>query len=165
MPRGMEIGFGPGDFVLDGDRATLPKKVAEPPPRFSVHVYCSQTAGWIKMALGMKVDLGLHDIVLGGNPAPSPLRGTAPNFWPMFIAAKRGAVPLGRGSWIPNRHRTQCGQGRGPWSTCVPSFIWIHPTVWPPIHQRCRQTARAGQSTDRQRSDSIGRTVLQTVAQ
>ena len=27
----MEVGLSPGDFVLDGDRALLPKKVAEPP--------------------------------------------------------------------------------------------------------------------------------------
>jgi len=27
----MELGLGPGDFVLDGDPAALPKKEAEPP--------------------------------------------------------------------------------------------------------------------------------------
>jgi len=27
----------------------------------------------------------------------------------------------------PGPHLTQCGQGRG-----LPSFILIHPTVWPP---------------------------------
>ena len=26
MPLGMEVGFGPGDFVLDGDPAPLPKR-------------------------------------------------------------------------------------------------------------------------------------------
>jgi len=32
MPLGMEVGLGPGDFVLDGDPAPLsPKKRAEPP--------------------------------------------------------------------------------------------------------------------------------------
>jgi len=30
MPLDMEEGLGPGDFVLDGDRAPLPKKGAEP---------------------------------------------------------------------------------------------------------------------------------------
>jgi len=32
MPLGMEVGLGPDDFVLDGDRDTapLPKKGAEP---------------------------------------------------------------------------------------------------------------------------------------
>ena len=27
----MEVGLGPGDFVLDGDPDPLPKKAAEPP--------------------------------------------------------------------------------------------------------------------------------------
>jgi len=31
MPLGMDVGLGPGDFVLDGDPAPLPKKAAEPP--------------------------------------------------------------------------------------------------------------------------------------
>jgi len=31
MPLGMEVGFGPGDFVLDGEPAPLPKKGTEPP--------------------------------------------------------------------------------------------------------------------------------------
>jgi len=37
MSRGMELGIGPGDFVLDGDPAPLPQKGergAEPPPNF-----------------------------------------------------------------------------------------------------------------------------------
>jgi len=43
----------------------------------------------------------------------------------------------------------------GPRPTCVPSFILIHPTVWP---QCTNVTDRTGQDrqTDRQRSDSIG---------
>ena len=59
----------------------------------------------------------------------------------------------------------------GPRPTCMPSFILIHLTVWPQYtnrptlqRERDRQTDRqTGQ--DRQRSDRIGRTVLQTVAQ
>ena len=51
--RGM--GLGPGYIVLDWDPAPLPKKGAEPPPQFSAHFYCGQTAGCIKMALGMEV--------------------------------------------------------------------------------------------------------------
>jgi len=31
MPLGMHVGLSPGDFVLDGDPVTLPKKGAEPP--------------------------------------------------------------------------------------------------------------------------------------
>jgi len=30
MPLGMEVGLGPGDFLLDGNPAPLPKKGTEP---------------------------------------------------------------------------------------------------------------------------------------
>jgi len=49
MTLGTEVGLGPGDIVLDGDPA-LPKKGHN--PYFSAHVFCGQTAGWIKMPLG-----------------------------------------------------------------------------------------------------------------
>jgi len=32
MSLGIELGLGPGDFVLDGDPAVLHQKGAEPPP-------------------------------------------------------------------------------------------------------------------------------------
>ena len=35
MSLSMEIGLGPGDFVLDGDPAPLPKKGAKTSPKFS----------------------------------------------------------------------------------------------------------------------------------
>jgi len=38
MPLDMEKGLGPGDFVLDGDPATFPKKGAELP--FSIFGPC-----------------------------------------------------------------------------------------------------------------------------
>jgi len=50
----MEIGLSPGDFVLHGDPA-LPSQKGGGAPQFSTHVYCGQTAGWIKMALVMEV--------------------------------------------------------------------------------------------------------------
>jgi len=50
---------------------------------------------------------------------------------------------------------------RGPRPTCTPSFILIRPTVWP---QCTNVTGSTDRQTDRQRTDSIGRTVLQTVA-
>jgi len=34
MVLGMEVGLSPGDFVLDGDLASLPKEGSEPPPNF-----------------------------------------------------------------------------------------------------------------------------------
>jgi len=33
-------------------------------PHFVAHVYCGQTAGWIKMPLGSEVGLNAGDIVL-----------------------------------------------------------------------------------------------------
>ena len=59
----------PKAFVLDGDRATPPQKRGGA-PKFSAHVYCGQTAAWIKMPLGTEVGLGTGDFVLDGNPAP-----------------------------------------------------------------------------------------------
>jgi len=49
----------------------------------------------------------------------------------------------------------------GPSSTCMPSCILIRPTIWP---QYTNVTDRQDRQ-DKQRSDSRGRTVLQTVAQ
>jgi len=50
-------------------------------------------AAWIKMSLGMEVDLSPGDFILDGDPAPPPQKGESgqspQNFWPMFIAAKR----------------------------------------------------------------------------
>jgi len=36
------------------------------------HVYCRQTAGWIKMPFGMEVRLGPNHIVLDGGTQLSP---------------------------------------------------------------------------------------------
>jgi len=69
MPLGMEVGLGPGDFVFDGDPARPRKKATPIPTQFLAHVYCGQTAGWMKMPLGTEVDLGPGHIVLDGVPA------------------------------------------------------------------------------------------------
>ena len=67
-----------------------------------------------------------------------------------------GCAPLGRGAntmWP------------GPRPSCMPSFIFIRPTVWP---QCTNVTDRQTDRQDRQRGqriDSIGRTVLHMVAQ
>jgi len=85
MPLGMEVNLSPGDVVLDG--------VAAPPPykghslQFSVHVYCGQTAGWMKTPLGTVVDLSPGHIVLDGDPAP-PRKGHSsptPLFGPCLL--------------------------------------------------------------------------------
>jgi len=50
----------------------------------------------------------------------------------------------------------------GPRPTSVPSFVLIHPTVWP---QYTNVSDGQDRQTERQWSDSIGRTGLQNVAQ
>jgi len=55
-PHGMELGLGPGDFLIDGDSVPLHKK-GQSLPIFTV-------------PLGTEVGLSLGDIVLDGNPAP-----------------------------------------------------------------------------------------------
>jgi len=71
-----------------GPSSPYPKKVHS--PQFSVHVYCGQTAAWIKTSLGMEVGLVPGHIMMDGDPTPPPQKGkTAPNFRPMFVVAKR----------------------------------------------------------------------------
>ena len=49
-------GLGPGHIVLDGERGpSSPPPTRGQSPQFLAHVYCGQTAGWIKMPLGTKV--------------------------------------------------------------------------------------------------------------
>ena len=63
-----------------GTQLPPPQKGAET-PKFSAHMYCGQTAGCIKMQLGMEVGLSPGDFVLDGDPVhPSPKRGRSPQF-------------------------------------------------------------------------------------
>jgi len=55
MTLGTDVGLRPGDFVLDGDSAPLPKNGGNHSPQSSALVYCSQTAAWIKMPLCTEV--------------------------------------------------------------------------------------------------------------
>ena len=112
MPRGMEVGIGPDDIVLDEDPAPLANKGAEPPPQFLAHVYCGQMSGWIKMALGMEVGLSPSDIVLDEDPAlPSPKRGGSPS--PIF-----GPFPLWPNDWM-HQDATWYGGRHRPRRHCV----------------------------------------------
>jgi len=88
MPLGMEVDFGPGDFVFDEDPATPIKNGTPTHTQFLAHVYCAQTAGWIKVPFGTEVNVGSGDVVLNGVAVP-PKRDTAPSFRFMSIVAKR----------------------------------------------------------------------------
>jgi len=75
------MGLSPGDFRTLCYIGTQPRsQKGGGAPQFSSHVYCGQTAGWIKMSLGMEVGLGPSHIVLDGDPAPLPKMGQTPNF-------------------------------------------------------------------------------------
>jgi len=52
-------------------------------------MYCGRTVGWIKMKLGTEIGLGPGHIVLDGVPGSSSPKGTAPDFRPMSVVAKR----------------------------------------------------------------------------
>ena len=101
-----------------------------------------------------RVERGLHltPSRLGWGLAPYQVAS-----WPMQPFDRKlggGCAPLWEGELGP--HLTQCGQGRGLPACQVSSW-----SVQPFDHSaRTLQTDR----TDKQRTDSIGRTVLQTVA-
>ena len=55
----------------------LPSQKGGGAPKFSAHVYCGQTAGWIIIALGMEVGLSPGDVVLDRDLATLPKGGGA----------------------------------------------------------------------------------------
>jgi len=64
-----------------GTQRPLPKKGDS--PQYLAHVYCGQTARWIKIPRGTEVGLNPGDIVLGcirWEPSSSPKRSTALQF-------------------------------------------------------------------------------------
>jgi len=69
---------------------SLPKKGGVA-PQFSAHVYCGQTAEWIKMPLGTEVVLAQTTLCYMGTQLPSQKTGRnpVPNFRPMSIVVKR----------------------------------------------------------------------------
>ena len=80
-----------------------PQKGAEP-PQFSAHFYCGQTAGWIKMALGMEVGLSPGNFVLDGEPAPSPKKGTEPSIFSTCLLWPNGCMDQDA-TWYGGRPR------------------------------------------------------------
>jgi len=73
-----------------GTQFPSPKRGWSPPPQFSAHVYCGQTARWIKMPLGTKVGLGPGHIWLDGDPAPLPKNGAEPPIFGPFLLWPNG---------------------------------------------------------------------------
>jgi len=97
LPLGVEVVLDPGHTALNGDPAP-PMEMATTAPTFEIcrcrlcmrlyiaaHVYCGQTAEWIRIPLGTEVGLGPGNIVLDGDPTPPPFRED-PNFGAMNIS-------------------------------------------------------------------------------
>jgi len=80
-------------------------------PQFSAHVYCGQTAAWIKMKVGMGVIWGLSPdhIVLDGDPA-HPTRKTAVHLPPIFSPCLYCGKTAG---WTKMPLRMEVGLGPG----------------------------------------------------
>ena len=75
-PLGMEIGLGPGDFVLDGHPAPLSKRGGSPSLIFRPCPLWPN--GWMDQNNGVEIGLGPDHIVLDGDPAPLPKKGAEP---------------------------------------------------------------------------------------
>jgi len=107
-PRRHCVRWGPRDpSQKGGDR------------QFPAHIYCGQTAAWIKMPLGTEVGLGLHNIVLDVDPAPPLLKECSPQFSSKSIMAKwldgLPATPQKKGHTHPHPilAHVYCGQTAG----------------------------------------------------
>jgi len=62
------------------------------------HVYCGQTAGWMKMPLGVEIGLGQGRVVLDGDLFPQRRNTAAPQFSARVYCgqtAGRIKMPLG----------------------------------------------------------------------
>jgi len=137
MPLGTEVGLGPGDIVLVGDPA--PHKQVHSTRHFSAHVYCEETAEWIKRPLSMS-DLGPGHIVLDRGPASLSERGTAATYFSPCLLWPNGRpsqLLLGSCSYFSNKRSAAAeigdrlatiDMGRKVWGCCgpFPWGSWVH---------------------------------------
>jgi len=72
--------------------------------KFTAHVYCGQTAGCIKMPLGMKVGLSREDFVFDGDPAPLPTKGAEPPIFVPYLLRPNGCMDQDA-TWYEGRPR------------------------------------------------------------
>ena len=106
-----DIDLGPDDIVLDGATAhPPPQRGGGRAPQFLANVYCGQTAGWIKMALGMEVGLGPGHILLDGDPAAHSQKGGGTPYTPQFSAHVYCGQTAG---WIKMTLGVEVGLGPG----------------------------------------------------
>jgi len=81
-----------------------------------------------------------------------------PDVWPQQTWAENWRLCLFGGAGSPSKT-----MWRGSRPTSMPSGILVYPTVWPQYNNVTDRTGRIDRTG--QQSDSIGRTVLQTVTQ
>ena len=70
-------------------------------PKFSAHVYCDQTAGWMKLVISVEVGLSRGDFVLDGDPVPFSKRRRGPQFSAHFYCGQTaGCIKMALGMEI-----------------------------------------------------------------
>jgi len=115
--------------VLDGDPAAPSPKGAQHPPHFAVHVHCGQTAGWIRIPLGMGLEVGLGPghIVLHGDPTPP--KGAKPPLLGPYLLWRKGWMDQDASNWYGGRplSRPHCVR----WGTQLPLKRGTAPTFRP----------------------------------
>jgi len=147
--------------VLDGSSSPLPKTGGQR-SQVLAHVYCAQTAGWIKMPLGMEVGLGPGHTVL---PIPKTGHsrqflahvccGQTPGWIKMPLGTKVGLGP-GRivlhGDPAPTSKRGTAPNFRpmsivAKWSPILATaaHLFYRPDAVPDANQQCQSTE--GQNT------------------
>ena len=104
-------------------------------PQFSAHVYCDQTAGWIKIALGMVVGLRPVHIALDATQLQLPKKGAEPpifdppllwpNGWMHQDATWYGGRPQ------PRRHCVRCAPSYRKKKAYPPLPIFGPSLLWP----------------------------------
>jgi len=88
-------------------------KRGQSPQIFGLCLLC-QTAGWIKMALGMEVGLRSGDFVLDGDPVSPPQKRSGP-----FLLWPNGWMHQDA-TWYRGRHQPRGLRIR--WGPCLPIF-------------------------------------------
>jgi len=130
LPRQLCVRWGPSLYTKRGS-----------PTQCSAHVYCDQTAAWIKMSLGTEVGLGLRDTVFDVDPAtpekghsrPYPMFGPCllwPDGWMDENAAWYGSRPR------PRPHCTRRGPSsprKGHSSPLFLAHVYCGPCLLSPI--------------------------------
>ena len=117
MPLGMEVGLGPGDFVLDGDVAPLPKKGAEPP-----------TANFQPMSIVAKrLDGSIWYLAWRWALVQTQKGGRAPPIFGPFLLLPNGCMYQDttwyRGGPQPRRHCVRWDPPRTPVKGHFPQFL------------------------------------------